>query len=112
MALKTIGAYDGTDVPPQETALRLNREGLSVSSSDKKGRNVLITPDRFEGIFNNGLTGSKDEIIFGLNEESVFTKEVVTENGADFITMRMTPVTYSEHRGIAFVKSSREKLNS
>lgn len=109
VTLSSIGAYSDEENPiPETTTIRLNPDGFSVSSSEKKGRSTIITADRFSGFYNDGISTYEDEKgeeVFFLDEDLLTTARVKIKRGADFITMKQIPVTFNNVKGIVFVKA-------
>lgn len=105
VSLAQIGAYEGSDIEPQETALSLSPAGITVTSSEKAGQRTVIGADSFDGYYNEGLEDSVDEKVFGINKDIVYTKRLVAEKGCDFFTIKAVPVTYQSIGGMVFVKS-------
>lgn len=108
VSMKRIGASTDPNAPAKETCLMLNEEGVFVSSSTKEGQKVKITAEAFEGIYNEGLSDSKDITVFSLDKDAVYTNRLIAEKGADLKTMKLIPVQYSGFGGLAIIKSGGE----
>lgn len=108
VSMKKIGAYQGTDIPEIETCLSLNEQGVTVTSSDKKGSKVVIRGNEFTGTYNEGLADSQDVEVFRLDKDTVVAERLKANRGADFNKMKIIPVTYSTFGGLAIIKSGGE----
>ena len=104
VSMARIGAYHGDDIPPIETSLLLNEQGVFVTSAGARGRKTEITAESFRGLFNRGLSDSEDETMFSIDEEEVYSSSLKVDREIKMQTMQLSPIDFGGNQGVAFVK--------
>ena len=94
--MKQIGAYYGEDVDSIETCIDMNpEEGISVTSSEKKGYKTSLKPDELVGYYNPGTLEGNGETVFSVRGDLTYSKRFKTDTGVDFGSMKVIPIKYN-----------------